>query len=72
MQQEDANEILLMSDVIRLTGFSRTSIYRLIEQANFPKPFKLGLKKLAWKKDWIDAWINRRAVDFLANLTTNK
>jgi prophage regulatory protein len=30
------------------TGLSRSSIYKLISEGNFPKPIKLGQKGVAW------------------------
>jgi prophage regulatory protein len=38
-------------------GLSRSTIYRLISEKNFPKPIQLGAASVAWIADEIDAWI---------------
>lgn len=36
-------EILRIRDIIRVTGLSRTSIWRYIKTGSFPKPISLGV-----------------------------
>lgn len=52
--------LLSMQDVMRLTTYSRPSIYRLISQGRFPKPIKLGDVKIAFHADEIEVWLATR------------
>ncbi len=57
------NEInlLRLKDVSRMTGLSRSSIYRLISEHQFPKPVKLKVAKITtWRSDQIRQWIDNQ------------
>jgi len=49
--------------VERRTGLSRTSIYRLISEGQFPKPVSLGIRAVGWVESEIDAWLAARVAD---------
>jgi prophage regulatory protein len=51
------NPILRMADVKLATGLGRSTIYKLISDGLFPKPFKLTEKASGWKSDWIAQWL---------------
>ena len=38
------SELLRLSDVISTTQLSKASVYRLIIEAGFPRPLRVGLK----------------------------
>ena len=42
------------------TGLSRSGIYKMMSEGNFPLPVKLTSKAVAWRSDEIEAWINSR------------
>lgn len=42
------------------TGLSRSSIYRLAANGQFPKPISLGPRAVGWRADEIDRWIEER------------
>jgi prophage regulatory protein len=42
------------------TGLSRSSIYRLAANGQFPKPIPLGARAVGWRADEIAAWIEQR------------
>lgn len=50
--------LLRWRDVSKLTGMSRSSIYR---DPDFPKPIKLGDRMVAWREQDIRDWINGKA-----------
>ena len=53
-----ANERLLrLQEVKSRTGLSRSYLYALVQQGNFPKPVKIGKRAVAWKSSEIDQWI---------------
>lgn len=59
MKQLD--QIHRLMSVKSLTGLSRSTIYRLIAEGNFPKPIKLGARASGWRQSEIEAWIDSRS-----------
>ena len=53
---------LRMKDLPSKVGFQPSTIYGLIAQGKFPKPFKLtpGGRAAGWDEALIDAWITAR------------
>lgn len=51
--------LIRIKEACLLTGVSRSTLYKLIEEGRFPKPLDLGSRFKAWKKqtviDWIDS-----------------
>ena len=51
--------------VLRRTGLSRSTVYRLVAEKGFPAPVQLGARSVAWKvsdvSDWIDSRMCTRA-----------
>jgi len=48
--------ILRLPTLLRRTGFSRSYIYKLIQQGAFPRPIKIG-RMSGWPSREIDNWI---------------
>ena len=40
-----------------MLGISRSTIYRLMLDEEFPRPIKLGLRAIGWKSEDIDEWL---------------
>lgn len=61
---------LRLKEVIELTGLSRSTIYKYIEDGLFPRSVSLGGRAVAWVEqevhDWILARIEERDQDKLA------
>jgi len=53
---------LRLQAVIRVTGLSRSTLYRLIADERFPRPVRLGPRAVAWHRSDIDAWGKTRPV----------
>ncbi len=53
---------LRLSEVTRIVGLKRTSIYQKIQTGEFPQPYALsaGGRAVAWRSDDIAAWIDSR------------
>jgi len=49
--------LLRMKDVLKRTGLTRTTLYRLIREGLFPKPTRLGVRIPVWTDDIICLWI---------------
>ena len=54
------NNLLRCTTVTKRTSLAKSTIYYLIQNADFPKPVKLGLRTVAWREDEINAWIDSR------------
>ncbi len=47
--------------VERVTGLSRSSIYAMIAEGQFPRPIRLGKRAVGWPQKDIEQWLaNRR------------
>jgi len=55
-----STQILRMREVIQRIGLSRSTIYKLMENNDFPKPMKLGSQAIGWRDTEIEAWIENR------------
>jgi prophage regulatory protein len=67
-------KLLKLTDVIVLSGLSRSSVYALAQQNKFPKPLKLSERSSAWVEEEIKQWITERvkARDQLNGLTSHR
>ena len=53
-------KIYRLKNVIEVTGMSRSTIYRLMDQDKFPKPIKLTQRIIGFLEEDIDQWIQER------------
>ena len=47
-------------DVERITGLSRSTLYAMIAEGDFPKPVRLGKRAVGWREADISAWLESR------------
>ncbi|WP_186211120.1 AlpA family transcriptional regulator [Burkholderia gladioli] len=52
---------LRMKEVVEKVGLGESTLYRMIADGKFPKPFEIVPKRNAWLEEDIDAWIAERA-----------
>ncbi|EOD8954713.1 TPA: AlpA family transcriptional regulator [Klebsiella aerogenes] len=57
------NKMIRLANVLSRTGYSKSWIYKLIAQGNFPKPIKIGSRSIAFIESEIDEWINQRIAE---------
>ncbi len=62
MYQPATDVILRMPDVLKLTGLSKATIYRLMKGGTFPKQYRLSERAVGWKKSALCAWTENREV----------
>jgi prophage regulatory protein len=53
-----ALRILRLPAVIELSGLSRSSIYLMISNGNFPRQVSLGTRAVGWRECVIHAWLD--------------
>ncbi len=51
---------LRLPAVIHFTGLGRSTIYRLMAQAKFPRSVKLGDRSVAWRHADLEKWSEDR------------
>ena len=54
--------LLRLRAVMHVTGLSRSTLYRLIADEQFPRPVRLGPRAVAWRRSDVDAWSEARPV----------
>jgi prophage regulatory protein len=52
--------ILRLPQVVEATGETRSTIYKRIQEGEFPKPVRLGAKSVGWVEDEIAEYNNAR------------
>ena len=52
--------ILRLPEVKRLTGLSRSTIYKMISEGKFPRSVSLGSRAVGWRAINIRAWLQTR------------
>jgi len=63
---------LRIGDVQTATGLGRSTIYRLIEQKQFPSPVKvLGPRVSAWLSSEVEAWQKARIAESRGRVHAN-
>lgn len=55
------DDLVRLKEVIRMTGVSRSTIYKLINDSDFPPSQRIGSRSVAWwlRKN-VDSWIASR------------
>jgi prophage regulatory protein len=52
-----AERLVSLSVVCKATGLSRSTIYRLVADGDFPKPVKPSKGRVAWREREVLAWL---------------
>lgn len=54
---------LRLPEVKAVTGLSKTSLYTLIRDRNFPAPVRLGPRAVAWVRSEVKQWAANRILE---------
>ena len=49
-------------EVEKITGLGRSSIYRLMQKGDFPRPVRVGPAAVRWMESEVTAWVESRPV----------
>lgn len=60
LQEPEPAVFMRLRSVLRVTGLSRSTIYRLIADRQFPRPVQLGRRAVAWRTAEVAAWSEHR------------
>ncbi|WP_009522283.1 AlpA family transcriptional regulator [Imbroritus primus] len=50
-----------IKQVAEKVSLGKSTIYRMVAEGEFPKPFSLGSNRTAWLEEDIDAWLATKA-----------
>jgi prophage regulatory protein len=50
-------QFLTLRDVEKKTTLKKTTIYELMKKAEFPRPYALTKRKIAWSLDDVEIWM---------------
>lgn len=57
---ENNIRLIRFREVLAMTGLSRSSMYRFIEENQFPTQVQLGGRAVAWVESEVQEWIAQR------------
>lgn len=57
------DRVLKLSDVIKLTGLSRSSIYNLLARNEFPRRLQITKQRIGFLNSEIQNWISNHAIN---------
>ena len=53
-------EFIRLNVVQEITSLSKSTIYRLVSEGDFPKQVQIGKRAVVWVRSDINAWINQK------------
>ena len=53
---ESLEPFLRLPDVLKITGLSRSTLYRMVAEHTFPAPVKLSRRAVAWNQRPVREW----------------
>lgn len=65
--EREGRSFVRLPEVIRLTGLGRSTVYRLAQLGEFPRPYKLGPRTSGWKWGELVQWLDSREASSGAN-----
>ena len=54
------DRLLRRRQVEKITGMKRSTIYRLMQEGDFPRPVKIGPAAVRWRESEVNAWVESR------------
>ena len=52
--------LIRLRDVMKITGFGRSQIYKLINIGEFPKQIQISPGSVAWLESELETWMEER------------
>jgi len=67
-RQTEWREVLTYDALVERGIFNnRMTLKRAMEKHGFPRPYRLGERRIAWSRDAVDAWLESRRQNAEAN-----
>ena len=61
-----STQFIRLPQVKEITSLSKSSIYRLMEDGDFPKQVVLGARSVVWVKSQVEDWCAEKVASALA------
>ncbi|MGR5118485.1 AlpA family transcriptional regulator [Vibrio astriarenae] len=55
--------LIKLKEVISVTGLSRSSIYKFMDEKRFPQSISLGERSVAWVEEEVQDWIIEKVAE---------
>ncbi|WP_103035267.1 helix-turn-helix transcriptional regulator [Castellaniella caeni] len=52
---------LKIKDVVEKVSLGQSTIYKMVAEGGFPRPFQIAPNRVAWVESEVDAWLAERA-----------
>ena len=56
----ESERIMRLTEVMRATGLSKSTIYLLISRGSLPRPVRIGRRAVGWRASEVRAWLAAR------------
>ena len=61
MNYQDTQVLVVrMSRLVEMIGLSRSTIWKLLSEDQFPNPIRLGSRSIAWRVKDVEEWLQSR------------
>ncbi len=61
MNYQDTQVLVVrMSRLVEMIGLSRSTIWKLLSEGQFPNPIRLGSRSIAWRVKDVEEWLQSR------------
>jgi len=57
--QLSIDRIVRLPEVLYIVGLTKTTVYKYMQDGQFPSSLKLGSRAVGWRESEIQAWISR-------------
>jgi len=57
---DSACQFLSLPQVLDLVPVGRSTLYAWVADGHFPPPYKIGPRRVAWRRGDVAAWLNSR------------
>ena len=51
------DRLIRRDEVQQMCGISRSELYRQVADGRFPRPVRVGLRAVRWRRSEVEAWI---------------
>ncbi|WP_085897191.1 helix-turn-helix transcriptional regulator [Limimaricola soesokkakensis] len=55
------DKILRRAAVEEMTGLSRSTLYRMMDRGEFPRPARIGQRAVGWRQSSVNTWLSQCA-----------
>ena len=53
----EEGQLMKIEEVLALVGFGKSTLYKMISAGLFPRPVRIGLRAVRWRRSEILAWL---------------